>query len=101
MHIMKFSKNVVDIRKLTFKSPKAFESQFSNINHKYYRRYSKSNFNVPKSNLRQTDFMISSRAPKLWNSILINNLKTESSFTMFRTSLKCHILDIDNEMTYF
>ena len=90
MHNMKFDK-----------CPKAFENQFSNINHKYNTRYSKNNFNVPKSKLRQTDFSITSRGPKLWNSILTIDLKTESSFTIFRTLLKCHTLDIDNDMTYF
>ena len=82
--------------------PKVFEHQFSTITHKYNTRYKTNNFVIPKTKLRLTDFSITCRGPRLWNSLLTPNLKTIKSFSPFKYSLKRLLLNTDdNEKKYF
>ena len=49
--------------------PKSFQSKFQYIEHKYENRQNKDNFIIPKRNTGITRFAISSRGPRIWNSL--------------------------------
>ena len=55
--------------------PKSFQTKFQYIEHKYKTRQSKDNFIIPKTNTRSTCFAISSRGPRIWNSLTNNPFK--------------------------
>jgi len=81
--------------------PKIFKAQFSVINHRYPTRHSINNYTIPKSTLRKTDFAITYRGPRLWNSIPTAPMKNITSFEIFKSSCKQLLLNSQNETNFF
>ena len=67
--------------------PKIFSSDFSSVEHSYPTRFSRKNFQLPRS-LKTSKFSIISRGPKIWNEFLSNNEKDFPSLFSFKYSLK-------------
>ena len=76
--------------------PSLFKSQFFNIDHKYPTRYSRNAFKIPFANLNVKRFSIRYRGPFLWNTVLSDELKNQSSqmsFACFKKTLKKYLID--------
>jgi hypothetical protein len=82
-------------------SPILFNSIFKKISHIYPTRFSKNNYIQSKIFYSVTKFSIANRGPKLWNSILNNELKTNYSLNQFKTKLKQLLMAIENELNFF
>jgi len=83
--------------------PKYFENQFSIIDNKYPTKYSINNFKIPNNSLKKADFSILSRGPRLWNSILKEELKKTSSQNSFKKAVKQYLFDSTDSyiLSYF
>ena len=83
--------------------PTYFQPHFTLINHKYSTRYSISNFLIPTTSLRKTDFSITCRGPRLWNYFLNRDMKNMTSIKLFKRAVKLYLLDISNKniLLYF
>ena len=68
--------------------PDLFKTKFKEIDHKYETRYSKDAYKIPNAILDTKRFSIRYRGPRLWNNLLSQNLKTETSLHTFRRLLK-------------
>ena len=69
-------------------------TKFKEINHKYETRYSKDAYKTPNAILDAKRFSIQYRGPRLWNNLLSQNLKTETSLHTFRRLLKNFLIDL-------
>ena len=81
--------------------PKSFQTKFQYIEHKYETRQSKDNFIIPKRNTRITRFDISSRGPRIWNSLNNNPTKTIYFYPLFKSTIKENLLKLKTETNYF
>ena len=68
--------------------PKNFQTKFEYIEHKYETKQSKDNFVIPKRNARITRFAISSRSPRIWNSLTNNPTNTIDFYPLFKNTIK-------------
>ena len=78
-------------------NPKVFESDFTEIKHKYQTRHSKNNFVKPRMFLKSTSFIMTYRGPKLWKDFQPQEFKNIPSIKVFKTSLKKFLLIEDPE----
>ena len=74
--------------------PKSFQTTFQYIEHKYETRQSKANFIIPKRNTRITRFYISSRDPRIWNSLNNNPTKTIYFYPLLKSTIKENLLKL-------
>ena len=81
--------------------PKTFNNKFKYIDHKYETRHSTDNFMVPKRTTRITRFAISSRGPRIWNSLTSNSAKTINFYPLFKSTIKENLLKLKVEKNYF
>ena len=71
---------------------KSFQTKFQYIAHKYQIRQSKDNFIISKRNTRITRFTISSRGPRISNSLTNNPTKTIDFYPLFKSTIKENLL---------
>ena len=64
-----------------------FQNQFTEIQHQYLTRFSKSSFAESQLVYSQTTFSVSSRGPKLWNKLSDQQKKSLDHETSFKLSL--------------
>ena len=83
------------------KIPQVFKTQFFKIQHRYPTRYSTNNYVIPRTTLRKTDFAITCRGPSLWNKVLPTEMKDIKSLQCFKSQLKQHLLNTQNETNFF
>ena len=81
--------------------PEAFVNKFEIVHHHYQTRHSENNFIEPKIYFKATKFAISSRGPRLWNSLTDKDIKTITSTPLFKRRLKNHLIKIKNRTNYF
>ena len=81
--------------------PEAFVNKFEIVHHHYPTRHSENNFIEPKIYFKATKFAISSRGPRLWNSLTDKDTKTITSTPLFKRRLKNHLIKIKNVTNYF
>ena len=81
--------------------PKSFQTKFQYIEHKYETRQSKDNFIIPKRNTQITRFAISSRGPRIWNSLTNNPTKTIDFYPLLKSTIKENLLKLKTETNYF
>ena len=81
--------------------PEAFVNKFEIVHHHYQTRHSENNFVEPKIYFKATKFAISSRGPRLWNSLTDKDIKTITSTPLFKRRLKNHLIKIKNITNYF
>ena len=81
--------------------PESFQTNFQYIEHKYETRQSKNNFIIPKRNTQITRFAISSRGPRIWNSLTNNPTKTIDFYPLFKSTIKENLLKLKTETNYF
>ena len=74
--------------------PKIFQTKFQYIEHKYKTRQSKYNFIVPKRKKRITCFAISSRGPRIWNSLTSNPTKIIDFYPLFKSTINENLLKL-------
>ena len=75
--------------------PEAFVNKFEIVLHHHYQtRHSENNFIEPKIYFKATKFAISSRGPRLWNSLTDKDIIT--STPLFKRRLKNHLIKIKN-----
>ena len=79
---------------------KSFQTKFQYTEHKYENRQSKDNFIIPKRNTGITRFAISSRGPRIWNSLTSNSTKTIDFYPLFKSTIKENLLKIKTETNY-
>ena len=80
--------------------PEAFVNKFEIVHHHYQTRHSENNFIEPKIYFTATKFAISSRGPRLWNSLTDKDIKTITSTPLFKRRLKNHLIKIKNITNY-
>ena len=81
--------------------PEASVNTFETVHHHYLTRHSENNFVEPKIYFKATKFAISSRGPRLWNSLTDKHKKTITSTPLFKRRLKNHLIKIKNVTNYF
>ena len=81
--------------------PDAFQNKFNLISHDYFTKNSMCNFKEPRFSLKITKFAISSREPRLWNKILDNNTKAFTSYSLFQTTIKNILINLENVVLFF
>jgi len=83
--------------------PAYFQPHFTLINHKYSTRHSIGNFLIPTTSLKKSDFSITCRGPRLWNSILNKDIKNITSIDLFKKTVKRYLLNLNNKkiLLYF
>ena len=59
------------------------------------------NFKEPRFSLKITKFAILSRGPRLWNKILDNNTKAFTSYSLFQTTIKDRLINLENVVLFF
>ena len=74
--------------------PETFENKFEIVHHHYPTRHSENSFTEPKIHFMATKFAISSRGPRLWNSLTNKDTKTITSTPLFKRKLKNHLIQI-------
>ena len=67
--------------------PEASENKFEIINHHYPTRHSENSFIEPKIYFKATKLAISSRGPRLRNSLNDKDTKTITSTSLFKRKL--------------
>ena len=67
--------------------PEAFEIKFEIVHYHYPTKHSENNFTEPKIYFKATKFAISSRRPRLWNSLTDKDTKTITSTPLFKRKL--------------
>ena len=80
--------------------PDAFQNKFNMISHDYFTKNSMCNFKEPRFSLKITKFTISSRGPRLWNKILNNNTNAFTSYSLFQTTIKNRLINLENLYLY-
>ena len=81
--------------------PESFQTNFQYIEHKYETRPSKDNFIIPKRNTGISHFAISSRSPRIWNSLTKYPTKTIDLYPLFKSTTKENLLKLKPEANYF
>ena len=81
--------------------PKSFQTKFQYIELKYEIRQSKDNFIIQKRNTQIIRFAISSRGPRIWNSLTNNPTKTIDFYPLFKSTIKENLLQLKTETNYF
>ena len=81
--------------------PDALQNKFNMISHDYFTINSMCNFKKPRFSLKLTKFAISSRGPRLWNKTLDNNTKTFTSYSLFQTTIKNKLINLENAVLFF
>ena len=81
--------------------PEVFYNKFELVHHNYQTRHSENNFIEPKLYFKTTKFAISSRGPRLWNSVTDKHTKTLTSTPLFKRKLKEHLIKLKNITKYF
>ena len=76
-------------------------NKFNMISHDYFTINSMCNFKEPRFSLKLTKFAISSRGSRLWNKILDNNTKTFTSYSLFQTTIKNRLINLENVVLFF
>ena len=71
--------------------PDAFQNKFNSM----------CNFKELRLSLKITKFAISSRGPRLWNKILDNNTKAFTSYSLFQTTIKNRLTNLENVVLFF
>ena len=81
--------------------PISFLNKFHYIEHRYPTRHSENNFVIPKTNLRITNYAISSRGPRIWNGLTDYQTKSFTFHPLFKKKIKENLLKLPNELDYF
>ena len=81
--------------------PEAFVNKSEIVHHHYQTRHSENNFMEPKIYFKATKFTITSRGPRLWNSVTDKDIKTITSIELFKRRLKNHLIKIKYIANYF
>ena len=81
--------------------PDAFQDKFNMISHDDFTKNSMCNFIEPRFSLKITKLAISSRGPRLWNKILDNNTKAFTSYSLFQTTIKNRLINLENVVLLF
>jgi len=81
--------------------PKIFTESIEKPKHIYPTKFSQTNFVSQSFSLSQRKYSISVRGPKLWNEFLQKEEKEIQSYTLFQKILKCKLLEVENEDSYF
>ena len=97
---------ICNVLNLMFKAkngliPDAFQNKFNMISHDYLTKNSMCNFKELRFSLKITKFAISSRGPRLWNKILDNNTKAFTSYSLFQTTIKNRLINLENVVLFF
>ena len=64
------------------------------IHHHYPKKHSENNFIDPKIYFKATKFALSSREPRLWNTLADKYTKQITSTSLFKTKFKNHLIKI-------
>ena len=80
--------------------PEAFVNKFEIVHYQYLTRHSENNFIEPEIYFKATKFAVSSRGPRLWNSLTDKDTKTITLIPLFKRRLKNHLIKIKN-INYF
>ena len=59
------------------------------------------NYKEPRFSLKVTKFAISSRGPRLWKKILDSNTKAFLSYSLFLTTIKNRLINLENIVLFF
>ena len=81
--------------------PEAFCTKFQIVQYNYPIRHSKTKFDKPKMTFKFTKFATSSRGSRLWNKYTDKFLKTITSFLLFKTKLREHLVKLRIVTDYF
>ena len=81
--------------------PDAFQNKFNMISHDYFTKNSMCNFKEPRFSLKVTKYAILSRGPRLWNKIFDDNTKAFISYSLFQTTLKNRLINLENVVLFF
>ena len=81
--------------------PDAFQNKLNMIAHDYFTKNSMCNFKEPRFSLKVTKFTISLSGPRLWNKILDNNTKAFTSYSLFQTTIKNKLINLENVALFF
>ena len=83
-------------------APPIFFNTFSKFHHDYpTSSENSSNYTIPKSTMKVTNFVISRRGPIIWNTVLDATLKEIGSLPLFKAKGKEMLLSHDNELSFF
>ena len=83
-------------------APPIFFNTFSKFHHDYpTSSENSSNYTIPKSTMKLTNFVISRRGPIIWNTVLDATLKEIESLPLFKAKGKEMLLSRDNELSFF
>ena len=101
-----FKLNIYHLINLTFRVTnntklEVSEIKFQIFHHHYPTRHRENNFIEPKIYFKATKFPISSRGPRLWNSLTDKDPKTITSTQFFKRKLKNHLIKVKNITNYF
>ena len=78
-----------------------FQNKFNLISYDDFTKNSMCNFNEPQFSLKVTKFAISSRGPRIWNKILDNNTKAFTSYSLFQTTAKNRLINLENLVLFY
>ena len=78
-----------------------FQNKFNLISHDDFTKNSMCNSNEPQFSLKVTKFAISSRGPRIWNKILDNNTKAFTSYSLFQTTAKNRLINLENLVLFY
>ena len=81
--------------------PDAFQNKFNMISNDYFTKNSMCNFKEPRFNLKVTKFAILSWGLRLWNRMLDNNTKAFTSYSLFQTTIKNRLINLENVVLFF
>ena len=98
--------NIYNILNLIFKVqngliPDAFQKKFNMISHDYFTKNTMCNFKEHRFNLKVTKFGILSRRPRLWNKISDNSTKAFTSYSLFQTTVKNRLINLESVVLFF
>ena len=79
----------------------ASQNKFNMFSDDYFTKNSMCNFKQPRFSLKVTKFAISSRGPCLWNKILDNITKAFTSYSLFQTTIKNRLINLENVVLFF
>ena len=83
-------------------APPIFFNTFSKFHHDYpTSSENSSNYTIPKSTMKVTNFVLSRRGPIIWNTVLDATLKEIGSLPLFKAKGKEMLLSRDNELSFF
>ena len=78
--------------------PDAFQNTFNMIT---LQTVCLCNFKEPRFRLKVTKFAILSQGPCLWNKILDNNTKAFTSYSLFQTTIKNRLINLEDVVLFF